>query len=51
LKNEIGSIQGHFGPVNVLSFSPDGEGFASGGEDGYIRLHHFDKSYFSRIYG
>jgi len=48
--DEIGSIQGHFGPVNALSFSPDGEGFASGGEDGYVRLHHFDKSYFSRSY-
>jgi len=48
--DEIGSVQGHFGPVNALSFSPDGEGFASGGEDGYVRLHHFDKNYFSRTY-
>jgi len=38
-EDEIGSVQGHFGPVNVLSYSPDGEGFASGGEDGYVRLH------------
>ena len=37
---------GHFGPVNALTFSPDGKGFASGGEDGYVRLHHFDQSYF-----
>jgi len=37
---------GHFGPVNALTFSPDGKGFASGGEDGYVRLHHFDKSYY-----
>lgn len=44
---ELGSVQGHFGPVNVLSFSPDGTGFASGGEDGYVRLHHFDESYFT----
>jgi len=50
-EDEIGSVPGHFGPVNVLSFSPDGEGFASGGEDGYVRLHHFDKSYFSRTFG
>jgi len=49
-EDEIGSVQGHFGPINALSFSPDGEGFASGGEDGYVRLHHFDKSYFSRTY-
>ncbi len=38
---------GHFGPVNTLSFSPDGKSYASGAEDGYIRLHHFDKEYFS----
>jgi len=45
-EEELASVQGHFGPVNVLSFSPDGKGFASGGEDGYVRLHHFDGSYF-----
>jgi len=46
-EEETASIQGHFGPVNVVAYSPDGKGFASGGEDGYVRLHHFDKSYFS----
>jgi len=45
-EEELGSIPGHFGPVNVLSYSPDGRGFASGGEDGFVRLHHFDKEYF-----
>jgi len=50
-EDEIGSVQGHFGPINALSFNPDGEGFASGGEDGYIRLHKFDKSYFDRNFG
>jgi len=42
---ELGSIPGHFGPVNTLSFSPDGRSFASGGEDGYVRVHHFDQNY------
>lgn len=46
-QEELGSVQGHFGPVNAIAFKPDGKGFASGGEDGYIRLHHFDKSYFT----
>jgi len=46
-EEELGSVQGHFGPVNVLSYSPDGKGFASGGEDGFVRLHHFDRSYFT----
>jgi len=48
-EEELGSVQGHFGPVNVLSYSPDGKGFASGGEDGYVRLHHFDQNYFTKF--
>jgi len=47
-EEEIGSVAGHFGPVNRLAYSSDGRGFATGGEDGYVRLHHFDKSYLSR---
>jgi len=41
----LGSVKGHFGPVHTLAFSPDGTSFASGSEDGYIRLHHLDKIY------
>lgn len=41
----LGEVRGHFGPIHILDFSPDGKGFASGGEDGYVRLHHFDKEY------
>jgi translation initiation factor 3 subunit I len=43
----MGSVKGHFGPVNSLSFNPDGRSYASGSEDGYVRLHHFDKNYFT----
>jgi len=46
-QEELGSIPGHFGPVNTLSFSPDGHSFASGGEDGYVRVHHFEQNYFN----
>lgn len=42
----LGSVKGHFGPVNSVAFSPTGKNFVSGSEDGYIRLHHFDKEYF-----
>jgi translation initiation factor 3 subunit I len=46
-QNKLGSVKGHFGPVNTLAFNPDGKSYASGSEDGYIRLHHFDKDYFT----
>ena len=29
-----GTIRGHFGPMNYVRFTPDGRGFATGGEDG-----------------
>jgi len=44
----LGSVSGHFGPINTLAFSPDGKSYVSGSEDGYIRLHHFTDSYFSQ---
>eukprot|EP01094_Clydonella_sp_ATCC50884_P017604 TRINITY_DN3092_c0_g1_i1.p1 TRINITY_DN3092_c0_g1~~TRINITY_DN3092_c0_g1_i1.p1 ORF type:complete len:344 (-),score=82.86 TRINITY_DN3092_c0_g1_i1:49-1080(-) len=45
-EDEIGAIPGHFGPVNTVMFHPNGRSYASGGEDGFIRLHHLDDSYF-----
>lgn len=45
LETEIGKIEGHFSPINSLAFSPDGTSFVTGGEDGYVRLCHFDKKY------
>lgn len=43
----LGSVKGHFGPVNTVAFNTTGKSFASGAEDGYVRLHHFDKEYFN----
>ncbi|RLV85464.1 Eukaryotic translation initiation factor 3 subunit I [Meyerozyma sp. JA9] len=48
--DEIGRVKGHFGPLNTIAVHPDGTGYASGGEDGFIRLHSFDKSYYDFEY-
>nr|AAY32924.1 TGF-beta receptor interacting protein 1 [Clonorchis sinensis] len=44
-QEEFGRVKGHFGPINSVSFTPDGTGFATGGEEGYVRLHTFDLEY------
>ncbi|KAI9787065.1 MAG: translation initiation factor eIF3 subunit [Peltula sp. TS41687] len=49
-EDEIGRVKGHFGPLNTIAVHPQGQGYASGGEDGYVRIHHFDKSYFDFMY-
>jgi len=46
-EEDLGTIRGHFGPMNYVKFMPDGRGFATGGEDGYVRLHFFDSDYFN----
>ncbi|ODV92018.1 hypothetical protein CANCADRAFT_81064 [Tortispora caseinolytica NRRL Y-17796] len=49
-EDPIGRVTGHFGPINTLAVHPDGTQFASGSEDGYIRVHNFDKPYFDFLY-
>lgn len=47
-EEEIGSVKGHFGPMNCLAWFRDGRGFVTGGEDGYVRVQHFDNDYFTK---
>lgn len=61
-EEEVGRVKGHFGPINTyvlksefaicpptshrIAVHPAGTCYASGGEDGFVRVHHFDDSYF-----
>lgn len=45
-EEEFGRVKGHFGPINSVAFHPDGKSYSSGAEDGYVRVHSFDSSYF-----
>ena len=49
-EEEIGRVKGHFGPLNYIAVNPQGTSYTSGGEDGFARIHHFEKSYFDFKY-
>ncbi|KAF2069870.1 hypothetical protein CYY_008810 [Polysphondylium violaceum] len=44
--DELGSLNGHIGPVYSICFTPDGKTFATGGEEGLVQINHLDDSYF-----
>jgi translation initiation factor 3 subunit I len=47
-QTEFGRIGGHFGPINAMDVSPSGLSYASGSEDGMVRLHFFDDEFIFR---
>lgn len=49
-EEEIGRVKGHFGPLNCVAVNPQGTSYTSGSEDGFVRIHHFEKSYFDFKY-
>jgi translation initiation factor 3 subunit I len=44
-EEEFGRVKGHFGPINDIAVHPHGKSYASGSEDGYVRLHPFVATY------
>lgn len=48
-EEEFARLKGHFGPINTLEFHPDGKSYASGGEDGFVRVQTFDSSYYEYV--
>ncbi|XP_053663617.1 eukaryotic translation initiation factor 3 subunit I [Anopheles marshallii] len=49
-EEEFARVKGHFGPINSMAFHPDGKSFATGGEDGFVRLQVFDSSYYEHTF-
>lgn len=49
-EEEFARLKGHFGPINSLAFHPDGKSYASGGEDGFVRIQTFDPSYHDLVF-
>ena len=46
---ELGAILGHFGPVNALAVSSDGELLASGSEESSIRVHRMNNDEYNNL--
>lgn len=46
-ENEFAYFKGHFGPINTLAYSPDGQTIITGGEDGLVRIQEMDEDYYA----
>ncbi|KAK4047089.1 translation initiation factor eIF3 subunit [Microbotryomycetes sp. JL201] len=44
-EEEVARVKGGFGPCNTIAVHPQTKGYAIGGEDGYVRVHHFDSDF------
>jgi len=51
-EEEVARVKGGFGPCNTIAVHPQCHGYSIGGEDGYVRVHHFDDEFMrSKPYG
>ncbi len=48
LEHELGKVKGHFGPLHTVAWASNGKGFATGSEDGFVRVHWMDGEYFGK---
>ncbi|GAA5985509.1 hypothetical protein JCM10908_007003 [Rhodotorula pacifica] len=46
-EEEVARVKGGFGPCNTIAVHPQGKGYSIGGEDGYVRVHEFDPSWYT----
>ena len=40
-EEELGKVEGHFGPINWIAYHKDGKGFVTAGEEGVVRIYRF----------
>jgi translation initiation factor 3 subunit I len=48
--NDFNGLSSPNKPTDSVAVDPTGKSYASGGEDGYVRVHQFDKGYFDFTY-
>lgn len=48
-EEEIGKLEGHFGPINWIQYHNDGRGFVTAGEEGIVRIYRFLKTDLGKI--
>ena len=40
-EEEMGKVEGHYGPINYLQYHKDGKGFVTAGEEGIVRIYRY----------
>jgi len=40
-EEEMGKVEGHYGPINYCQYHNDGKGFVTAGEEGIVRIYRY----------